>query len=117
MAAAKLHALRRGIQATALQGKMDDAFKQLKPFLDRFPNEPEILQVHGWLLLQANKHQEAVKAYETLLATADGRMYRHKTQRKRQAVKDGAEPQPRPRLEPASEISDADLDRAASGVL
>jgi diguanylate cyclase (GGDEF)-like protein/putative nucleotidyltransferase with HDIG domain len=55
--------------------------------------------------------------YETLLATADGRMYRHKTTRKRQAAKDGPDATPRPRLEPASEISDADLDRAASGVL
>jgi diguanylate cyclase (GGDEF)-like protein/putative nucleotidyltransferase with HDIG domain len=52
--------------------------------------------------------------YETLLATADSRMYRDKTRRKRGAGAD-ADDQEKP---PAAEsLTDADLQRAASGVL
>src|SRR5438477_3223398 len=58
--------------------------------------------------------------YETLLATADSRMYRDKTRRKRdvsngQAADDQARPQPQPRT--ATTLSDLDLQRAAIGVL
>ena len=59
-------------------------------------------------------------SYETLLATADSRMYRDKTRRKRdvsngQAADDQARPQPQPRT--ATTLSDLDLQRAAIGVL
>jgi diguanylate cyclase (GGDEF)-like protein/putative nucleotidyltransferase with HDIG domain len=54
-------------------------------------------------------------AYETLLATADSRMYRDKTRRKRgSAGADAADDQGKPA---ATSLSDADLLRAASGVL
>ena len=54
--------------------------------------------------------------YETLLATADSRMYRDKTRRKREST--AAEPhgQP-PRTAPTASISDVDLQRAAAGIL
>jgi diguanylate cyclase (GGDEF)-like protein/putative nucleotidyltransferase with HDIG domain len=51
--------------------------------------------------------------YEALLATADGRMYADKTQRKRQSGRSAESS----RREPATEISDTDLNRAASGVV
>jgi diguanylate cyclase (GGDEF)-like protein len=55
--------------------------------------------------------------YETLLATADSRMYRDKTKRKRTlGAQLGAETVSS-RREPAQAISDSELDRAASGVL
>ncbi|HET9469269.1 MAG TPA: sensor domain-containing diguanylate cyclase, partial [Vicinamibacterales bacterium] len=55
--------------------------------------------------------------YETLLATADSRMYRDKTKRKRSlALKPGAEPVSS-RRDPAAAISESELERAASGVL
>ncbi|MBZ5556645.1 MAG: diguanylate cyclase [Acidobacteriia bacterium] len=53
-------------------------------------------------------------AYETLLATADSRMYRDKTRRKRGAA--GADAGDHGKAQAAS-LSDADLQRAASGVL
>jgi diguanylate cyclase (GGDEF)-like protein len=56
--------------------------------------------------------------YETLLATADSRMYRDKTKRKRTLVaKPGAEPTSASRREPPLAISDSEIQRAASGVL
>ena len=54
-------------------------------------------------------------AYETLLATADSRMYRDKTRRKRQIAKVSGEA-PR-RRETVQAISDFELEQAASGVL
>jgi diguanylate cyclase (GGDEF)-like protein len=53
--------------------------------------------------------------YEALLATADGRMYRDKTQRKRQAGHPPADAQTPPT--PSTGLSDVDLRRAATGVL
>jgi diguanylate cyclase (GGDEF)-like protein/putative nucleotidyltransferase with HDIG domain len=53
--------------------------------------------------------------YETLLATADSRMYRDKTRRKRDTVKAGGDPSAR--RSSAQTISDTELERAASGVL
>ncbi len=58
--------------------------------------------------------------YETLLATADSRMYRDKTRRKRQISKSASEMGPAPsssRREPPPEISEMELEQAASGVL
>jgi diguanylate cyclase (GGDEF)-like protein/putative nucleotidyltransferase with HDIG domain len=55
-------------------------------------------------------------SYDTLLATADSRMYRDKTRRKRETTgEDPGEEHPRP--EPAESITESDLRRAASGVL
>ncbi|MBI3402804.1 MAG: diguanylate cyclase [Acidobacteria bacterium] len=54
-------------------------------------------------------------AYETLLATADSRMYRDKTRRKRAGSGAGDDDQGKPAV--AASLSDADLERAASGVL
>jgi hypothetical protein len=48
-------------------------------------------------------------SYETLLATADGRMYRDKTRRKRQ-------PLDRP-PDAVVDIDDIDIERAAGGVI
>jgi diguanylate cyclase (GGDEF)-like protein len=54
--------------------------------------------------------------YETLLATADSRMYRDKTRRKRQIAKRTPH-LVSSRREPPPEISDSELEQAASGVL
>jgi diguanylate cyclase (GGDEF)-like protein/putative nucleotidyltransferase with HDIG domain len=54
-------------------------------------------------------------AYEALLATADGRMYRDKIQRKRQAGHPPADAHTPPT--PSAGLSDVDLRRAAAGVL
>jgi diguanylate cyclase (GGDEF)-like protein/putative nucleotidyltransferase with HDIG domain len=51
-------------------------------------------------------------SYETLLATADSRMYRDKTRRKR-----GAGVQPTEATTPPGSVTDLDLQRAATGVL
>ena len=53
-------------------------------------------------------------AYETLLATADGRMYRDKTRRKRDGSSEPSAERPHPS---ASSLTEADLRRAAEGVL
>ncbi len=53
--------------------------------------------------------------YETLLATADSRMYRDKTQRKGQTA--GTDAEVLARRESRNEISKKELDQAASGVL
>jgi predicted signal transduction protein with EAL and GGDEF domain len=56
--------------------------------------------------------------YETLLATADSRMYRDKQKRKRTlVVKPGMEPLTPSQREPVQQITDSELQRAASGVL
>jgi diguanylate cyclase (GGDEF)-like protein len=55
--------------------------------------------------------------YETLLATADSRMYRDKTRRKRQfnvESRDGHAPRP---ASPTTTLSEVDLKRSASGIL
>jgi diguanylate cyclase (GGDEF)-like protein/putative nucleotidyltransferase with HDIG domain len=54
--------------------------------------------------------------YETLLATADSRMYRDKTRRKRLIAKNSPDLIPS-RREAAPAISDSELEQAASGVL
>jgi hypothetical protein len=51
-------------------------------------------------------------SYETLLATADSRMYRDKTRRKRRVTGDEEPPGPA-----ATGPSDADLTKSAIGVL
>src|SRR3989440_13060149 len=53
--------------------------------------------------------------YETLLATADSRMYRDKTKRKRQIAKTNSEMLAR--HEPMVEITEHELEQAASGVV
>jgi predicted Zn-dependent protease len=70
VAVAKVHALLRGIQATAMLGKVDEAMKQLQPYLKKFPDDPDIMRLHGWLLIQAGKNDEATRAYEQLLTKA-----------------------------------------------
>ncbi len=65
---AKVMALRRMIQVTALQGKTDEAFKQLEPYLKAAPDDPAVLEMHGWLLRYSGKYEEAAKAYEKALA-------------------------------------------------
>ncbi len=52
-------------------------------------------------------------AYETLLATADSRMYRDKARRKRQLPSRGSEAA----LRAVTDISDAELERSATGIL
>jgi predicted signal transduction protein with EAL and GGDEF domain len=55
--------------------------------------------------------------YETLLATADSRMYRDKTSRKRNArAKTGDTPAAVP-IDPSPVITASEVERAASGVL
>jgi diguanylate cyclase (GGDEF)-like protein len=54
--------------------------------------------------------------YETLLATADGRMYRDKTRRKRESG-GGDEPQGERRPHTASTFTNVELQRAAVGIL
>jgi len=57
-------------------------------------------------------------SYETLLATADSRMYRDKTRRKRDASGSQTADDQRPRPpRPATTLSDVDLQRAAVGLL
>ncbi len=52
-------------------------------------------------------------SYETLLATADSRMYRDKSRRKRE----NGEAQAEPRQKPSTPLSDNDLKRSAIGIL
>jgi diguanylate cyclase (GGDEF)-like protein/putative nucleotidyltransferase with HDIG domain len=54
--------------------------------------------------------------YETLLANADGRMYRDKTRRKRETA-GGRAGEDRARTTPLESLTDIDLQRAATGVL
>jgi diguanylate cyclase (GGDEF)-like protein len=55
-------------------------------------------------------------SYDMLLAKADNRMYRDKTRRKREAA--GASPgEEHPSTAPPEIVTDADIKRAASGVL
>jgi diguanylate cyclase (GGDEF)-like protein/putative nucleotidyltransferase with HDIG domain len=56
------------------------------------------------------------ETYETLLATADSRMYRDKTRRKRESSTAEGPSEP-PRAAPAESLSDVELQRAAVGVL
>jgi len=57
------------------------------------------------------------ESYETLLATADSRMYRDKTRRKRHAPSSPPPDEPAPRPAAATGFSDVDLQRAATGIL
>jgi diguanylate cyclase (GGDEF)-like protein len=55
-------------------------------------------------------------SYDTLLATADSRMYRDKTRRKRETA--GADSgEEHPRAEPAESVTESDVRRAATGIL
>ena len=59
-------------------------------------------------------------SYETLLATADSRMYRDKTRRKRQLGVEPRDQAPKaaaPASSPTTSLSDVDLKRSASGIL
>jgi diguanylate cyclase (GGDEF)-like protein/putative nucleotidyltransferase with HDIG domain len=57
------------------------------------------------------------ESYESLLATADSRMYQDKSRRKRPAARDAAARQePHGAAQPA-ELSDLDIQRAAAGIL
>jgi diguanylate cyclase (GGDEF)-like protein len=60
-------------------------------------------------------------SYETLLATADSRMYRDKTRRKRlslgQAPQNDADDVPDRPASPAGSLTDGDLKRSATGIL
>ena len=69
--AGQILATLRMVQIVALQGRTDEAFKLLDPFLKTAPDHPEILKVHGWLLRHAGKYDEAVKTYEELLKKAE----------------------------------------------
>jgi diguanylate cyclase (GGDEF)-like protein len=58
------------------------------------------------------------ESYETLLATADSRMYRDKTRRKRQLNPESRDGQPpRPGASPTTTLSEVDLKKSASGIL
>lgn len=70
MTVAKNQALTRNIQAIALQGRVDEAMKALEPVVKKFPDEPQVLYLNGWLLLQAGRTQEAIASYEALLSKA-----------------------------------------------
>jgi GGDEF domain-containing protein len=54
-------------------------------------------------------------SYETLLATADSRMYRDKTRRKRGTLGAGAGDEPGPR--PTAGLSDVEIKQSATGLL
>ena len=56
-------------------------------------------------------------SYETLLATADSRMYRDKTRRKRLLNPDARDDQSTRAASPTTPLSDVDLKRSASGIL
>jgi len=55
--------------------------------------------------------------YETLLATADSRMYRDKTRRKRQLGVEPRDSQTPRAASPTASLSDVDLKRSATGIL
>jgi diguanylate cyclase (GGDEF)-like protein len=57
------------------------------------------------------------ESYETLLATADSRMYRDKTRRKRQGSGVSAVSDDEPRSAAPSGLSDLELERSAIGIL
>jgi Tfp pilus assembly protein PilF len=69
-AVAKAHAITRNIQALALQGRTDDALKQLEPFLKRFPDDIQMLRLKASVLLEAGRSEEAAQIYENLLVKA-----------------------------------------------
>ena len=56
-------------------------------------------------------------SYETLLATADSRMYRDKTRRKRQRTTESREGHAQRPTSPTTTLSEVDLKRSASGIL
>ena len=57
------------------------------------------------------------ESYETLLATADSRMYRDKTRRKRHGAGVGATPDDQARSDRPGDLSDIELRRSAIGIL
>jgi GGDEF domain-containing protein len=67
------------------------------------------------LLVMASTHDG--DSYETLLATADSRMYRDKTRRKRHASGLSALPEDQPRAAAPSSLSDIELQQSAMGIL
>jgi tetratricopeptide (TPR) repeat protein len=64
---AKMMALRRMVMISALQGKLEQAEKTLKPFLEENPPELEALETQVWLLRFQEKYAEAIKVYERIL--------------------------------------------------
>ena len=69
LAAAKLYALRRMIQVSALQGKVEQAEKTLKPFLEKAGEDLDVMDIQAWLLRYQEKHDEAIKVYEKLISS------------------------------------------------
>ena len=57
------------------------------------------------------------ESYETLLATADSRMYRDKTRRKRALGQETRDSQTPRAASPATSLSDVDLKKSATGIL
>lgn len=62
----KVQALRRMIQVLALQGKEEEAFKKLQPFVKAAADDPIVLEIQGWLFRYVGKYEEALKNYEKL---------------------------------------------------
>jgi tetratricopeptide (TPR) repeat protein len=71
VASGQVMALRRMIQATALMGKTEDAFKLLAPFVKAAPDDPAVQEMNGWLLRYVGKYDEAAKAYEAVLGNVE----------------------------------------------
>ncbi len=64
---AKIMVLLRLAQVNALQGKSEEAFKIMAPFIEKAGDDPEIMRIHGWLLRHTGKYEDAVKIYEKLI--------------------------------------------------
>jgi tetratricopeptide (TPR) repeat protein len=63
----KVLVLRRMIQALSRQGKTDDALKLVNNLLKVDPDNWLTLELKGWVLREAGKHDEAAKTYEDVL--------------------------------------------------
>jgi diguanylate cyclase (GGDEF)-like protein/putative nucleotidyltransferase with HDIG domain len=57
------------------------------------------------------------ESYESLLATADSRMYQDKSRRKRPGAREAARPEPSGGATASAELSELDIQRAAAGIL
>jgi predicted Zn-dependent protease len=65
--------IRRMVQIAALQGKEEEAFRRIGPLLKAAPDNPSILELHGWLLRHTGKYLESAKIYEQLLKKFEGK--------------------------------------------